>query len=86
MPGNVKMALPDGRVVDGTEVPIDETTERWSDVKLSDGTILRIKLAVISAVRANGAFDPQGNPMYSLNMTPVMAILSVPPNLRQKGN
>jgi len=86
MPGTVKMPLPDGRYVDGVEVAVEETHERWSDVTLADGTVLRVKLAVLSAIRAVDAYDPQGNPMYSLNMTPVIGVHSVPANLKQKGH
>jgi hypothetical protein len=85
MSGKVKVRLPDGRIVDGVEVGIDEATERWSDIKLNDGTTIRVKMAVISAARTD-VYDPQGNPTYSLNMTPVIAVLNVPESLRQKGS
>ena len=60
MPNPVKVVLPDGRSVDGVEVGIDKFTERWGDVKLQDGTTLRVKISIISAARANDAYDPQG--------------------------
>jgi hypothetical protein len=72
------------QMVDGTEVPVEESTERWSEFKLEDGTIFRIKLAVISAVRMEGQFDPNGNPMYVMNLTPVIALISSPDQLRKK--
>lgn len=86
MPGTVKMTLPDGRVLDGVEVAVDSSTERWSDVTLADGTTFRVKLSVLSAARAKDAYDLQGNPIYNLNMTPVMAITDVPANLKRKGS
>jgi hypothetical protein len=81
-----KVTLPDGRVVDGVEVAVDETTERWTEVKLQDGTMIRVKMTVISAARATKDYDPQGNPIYSVNMAPVVAVASVPDKLRRKVN
>jgi hypothetical protein len=81
-----KMTLPDGKVVDGVEVAVEESTERWSEIKLDDGTIARVKMTVISAVRAENQFDPMGFPIYSLNMAPTIAIVSVPENLKKTRN
>jgi len=78
------MALPDGTMVDGTPVVIDESTERWSDVKLADGTRLKIKMSVISGVRSNGHFDAAGMPIYSFDMTPQLVLVEVPDGLKKK--
>ncbi len=78
------MTLPSGEIVRGLEVPVEESNERWSEIKLEDGTVIRVKLNVISAVRVPGQFDQAGIPMYVMNMTPTIAILSVPENLRKK--
>lgn len=80
------MVLPDGRTVDGVEVNVDEATERWSEVKLSDGTVVRVKMTVIAAMRAENEFDNLGNPIYNINMAPVMAIASVPDKLKKTRN
>jgi hypothetical protein len=71
-------------MLDGTEVQVDESTERWSDFKLADGTLVRAKITIISAVRVDGQYDPQGNPMYAVNMAPTMAVVEVPAHLRKK--
>lgn len=47
----VPVALPTGKIGEGFEVPVEETTERWSDVTLEDGTHLRLKTTVLSATR-----------------------------------
>src|SRR5258708_32783756 len=52
--------------VDGTEVPVLESTERWTEVKLEDGTTLRVKPVIMSVTRIDGRYDQQGNPMYAL--------------------
>ena len=79
-----KVMLPTGQMGDGVEVPVEESTERWSDIKFEDGTLMRVKLSVVSAVRVPGQYDAQGNPMYVLQMTPTMAIVESPEHLRKK--
>jgi hypothetical protein len=73
-----------GRTVSGTEVAVDETTERWSEVKLMDGSRLRLKSAVMSAVRIDGEFDGDGNPVYMINAAPVLGVIEIPDNLKKK--
>jgi hypothetical protein len=79
-----KATLPDGKVVDAFEVPLEESTERWSEFKLEDGTIFRAKMNVIGIVRVPEMWDPQGNPFYLFNMTPIVAIIEAPEHLRKK--
>jgi hypothetical protein len=79
-----KVTLPTGQIADGVEVPIEESNERWSEIKLGDGTIVRVKLSIVSVVRVPGQYDQVGNPMYIMNMTPTIAIFSVPEDLRKK--
>lgn len=83
MPGDVKVTLPDG-VFDAVEVPVTETTERWTDVKLDDGSVLRIKPVVLSVARIKGRFDPEGNPLYATKTGCTMMVAVVPDELKQK--
>jgi hypothetical protein len=80
----VKVNLPSGGIGEGTTVQIEESSERWSEFKFEDGTIMRAKVTVISAVRIDGEFDPLGNPMYLTNLAPVTTIVSVPSDLKKK--
>jgi hypothetical protein len=41
---------------------------------------------VAAVMRAENAFDNAGNPIYNVNMAPVMAVASVPPELKQTRN
>ena len=50
--------------VEGQVVGVEETTERWTDVTLVDGTTFRIKVVVDEAVRSEAEWDPEGNPIY----------------------
>jgi hypothetical protein len=80
----VPVKLPSGEMGEGYEVKVEESTERWSDFTLEDGTVLRGKLMMTSAVRAEGQFDETGNPLYVMNIAPVLTLVSVPEQLRKK--
>lgn len=80
----VKAALPSGQLVDAMEVDVSESNEKWSEVTLDDGTVLRIKSTVVSAVRFPGQFDAEGNPLYMIKTTATTSLISVPERLRKK--
>ncbi len=73
-----------GKMVDGVEVDINESTERWSDVRLADGTVLKVKLSIVVATRVPGEYDQDGNPAYVLKMSPTMIVSETPPQFRRK--
>jgi hypothetical protein len=77
-------AMFNGKMVDGMEVPIEESNEKWSEFKFEDGTIIRAKISLLQAVRVDGEYDPAGNPTYAINMAPTIAIIEVPEKLRKK--
>ena len=72
-----------GNQVEGTVVAIEESTERFSEVRLGDGTILKTKLTVVEVIRIDGQWDNDGNPSYSVRSANVVAISESPPNLRR---
>jgi len=78
-----KMTLPTGLEVDGVEVQTNESTERWSEFTLDDGTVLRLKMVVASFVRAEGHFDVEGNPIYAIKGAPTINFVSVPARLKR---
>lgn len=71
--------------VDAVEVGVRESTERWSEVHLDDGSHIRLKSVVIGAVRLEGAYDADGNPVYSLKINQLMVVASAPDHLRKGG-
>jgi hypothetical protein len=87
VPGKkLKIDLPGIGLTDAVEVSVMESTERWSEVKLDDGTVLRLKPVVLAAVRVEGHYDPEGNPMYSLRVNQIMTVSSAPDHLRKGGS
>jgi hypothetical protein len=79
----IPFPTPSGPPRDGYQVGVAESTEKWSEVTLLDGTILRIKPNVIGAVRIEGEYTPDGNPAYLLQAQPTVTITSSPESLRR---
>jgi hypothetical protein len=52
-----------------TEIEMLEATERWSEYRLADGTILRLKPVVIAVFRAGGQYTEDGEPVYNMKST-----------------
>ena len=77
-----KVELPGAGLVDATEVQINESTERWTDVHLVDGSVLRIKAVVIGAVKLDDRFDQEGNPLYQVKVNQIMTV-SAPDHLKR---
>lgn len=68
---------------EATEVSIKESTERWTEVVLDDGSILRIKPVVLSAIRMDDLYDQDGNPVYQLKVNQLMTVASAPDHLKK---
>ena len=81
----VRVAIPpNNEMVDGTEVPVDEALERWSEVRLTDGSVIRVKVTVAAAVRIDGRWDQDGNPLYVIRGAQTMVVSEAPEALRKK--
>ena len=63
-----------GTTTEGEVINVVESAERFSVVKLEDGTSLRIKAAVIDAVRLDNEWDDDGNPRYIVRSHNVLII------------
>ena len=58
----------------GVVVPIQESTERWTEITLDDGSILRLKPVVARAIRLEGKFDGEGSPIYVVQSANVLTV------------
>jgi hypothetical protein len=85
MPERKKMNIPGLGAVEGTDVALVESVERWTELKLEDGSVLRIKPIVMSVMRIEGQYDPQDNPMYAIQAGQTMVVASAPEHLRRPG-
>jgi hypothetical protein len=73
-----------GKPVDAFEVPILESTERWTELTLEDGAVIRLKPMIVGVIRVEGQWDQEGNPIYAIKGGPnLMSIVSVPERLKR---
>jgi len=66
-------------MVDGEDVEFEPLAERWNEYRLSDGTLLKMKLVVTRIIRID-KYNDQGEPIYLVNSNNVLTA-SVPPQL-----
>ena len=52
-----------------TDVDVLESKEVWSEYRLADGTVLRIKPVMIMVARMDGEHTLEGDPVYNMEST-----------------
>ena len=72
-----------GKMVDGVELEFKTKIEGWNEYEISDGSIIRVKLVTTSVVRISDQYDQEGNPIYAVKTSNVMAVS--PPGKLRKG-
>jgi hypothetical protein len=80
----IKVPGPTGAMVDGVEVMVKESTERWSEFTLEEGTVMLAKQSLTSCVRLDGQYDQEGQPLYVGRGAPIITLKSVPDALLKK--
>ena len=60
---------PEGAVSTAQDVDVQEAKEVWSEYRLSDGTVLRIKPVMITISRMEGEHTIEGDPVYNMKST-----------------
>ena len=73
-----------GNEISGTVVKVQQATELFSDIRLRDGTLLRIKPVVTEALRLENSWDNDGNPMYVVRSANVVVVDEVNDSLKRK--
>ncbi|HTW52903.1 MAG TPA: hypothetical protein VME45_13520 [Stellaceae bacterium] len=66
-----------------SEVDVLEAREAWSEYRLSDGTVLRVKPVVIAITRLQGAEAAHEEPVYNMKSTLITDVrgAKTPPDL-----
>jgi hypothetical protein len=59
-----------------TEVEVLEAKECWSEYRLADGTVLRVKPIMIAVTRVDDAEGIDGEPVYNMKSTLVTDVRS----------
>lgn len=67
-----------GKDYEGWDVPIAESTDRWTEIRLEDGAVLRIKVVVSNVMRLENETDDQGLPKYAVKSTNALITVSGP--------
>ena len=65
-----------GREVEAVPVDVNQTSEKWNEYLLEDGTVLKMKLILKKVMRVENEFDAEGNPVYVMQTTNVTAVTS----------
>lgn len=65
---------PDGNAYDTVPVEVMESTERWCEYTLSDGSVVKVKPVLTEISLVVGQQDPFGNPVYVISAQPVVAV------------
>ena len=78
-----KVKIGPGQEVDATEVSYRTSGEFWNEYLTEDGSVIKVKLVVTDIVRVDGAYDIQGQPIYFVQSSNVVAV-SAPEELRKK--
>jgi len=61
-----KIKTPDGKIHTLTEIDFECEKEPWTEYKLSDGTIMKVK-TVLSSVARSDQLNEKGEPFYFTN-------------------
>jgi hypothetical protein len=60
---------PAGALTTAQDVDVLEAKEVWSEYRLADGTVLRIKPVMITISRVEGEHTIEGDPVYNMKST-----------------
>ena len=72
-----------GREVEATPIDVHQSSERWNEYFLEDGSVLKMKLILKKVFRVENEFDGEGNPVYVMQSTNVTSV-SAPKDLKNK--
>ena len=73
-----------GQEVMAEEVEFETEQENWNRYILHDGSALKVKVVLAEVLRVEGHYNPNGDPVYSVNATIAVSSTS-PDNLKKKG-
>jgi hypothetical protein len=71
----VTVTLPDGNKVQATQEEFVPTKEEWNEYKLTDGTIIRIKIVVSEIFRLDQKDPATGKPNFMVKSKSVMSTI-----------
>ncbi len=79
----MQVALTPEDVAEAENVQIKEENELWNTYKLSDGSIMKVKIVVTNVKRLK-KFQPDGSPIYLIQSQNVLRMENIPKELMGK--
>lgn len=70
----------------GERVKIVQATEPTSEIRLADGTLLRLRTVALKVTRLDDQWDNEGNPIYVVTSSNVMSAEDVPERYMRRVN
>ena len=70
------------QLVEVTEISFQTSGEHWNEYLLEDGAVIRLKTVTSEIVRLDEKYDADGNPMYVIKSSNIVAV-SAPEKLRR---
>ncbi len=84
MTKNIQILGSDGKKQSATIVEVEQSIDRWSDITLTDGTVLKAKPIIIDVERLDGEYDHDGNPVYNVKNQLFITVVSTPDDLKKR--
>lgn len=72
-----------GKEKDGIDLDFKTLKEEWNEYDLEDGSRIRLKSVISNIVKVPNEFDEEGNPVYVVRSTNILAVSS--PDYLRKG-
>jgi len=66
-----------GKEVDALEMDF-ESKEAWSEYKVSDGTVVRLKAVATNIIKVLNEYDDTGKPIYIVQSSNVLGVVAPP--------
>lgn len=74
---------PRGNETAGLVRKVRSAKEEWNSYTLDDGSVIQVKFVLTEALRIEGQFDANGDPMYVLQGSSIVKVTPAP-DLRKK--
>ena len=71
-----------GNQVPAASIEVNQSSERWNEYLLEDGTVLKMKIVLKKVYRVDNEYDAEGNPVYVMQSTNITSLTS-PGNLKK---
>ena len=83
---SITFTQPDGQTQKGFDIPVSECEEKFNQYTLDDGTVLRIRSALVAVTRLEDQYDEKGRPIYIAHTQNIVHLVDVHPSLVRRAD